>query len=622
MLFRSKESPTGTIQLVSDASFEFLAVAEEGYEFAGWTNALGETICESTYFNHVGTKDEKLVANFIDVVDPYGTIELIDKAGLNMSEMDSTGLVQYSTEGYVIAIQSGDDHSGVDTIEYQIVKEGETFDDQNNWITYESFPQPEITQDMHAIVYVRVTDRFQNSIVFSSDPFVVDAKGISIEMSPNFTESVFMNDKNAMISVKVTENLAGMTDLVYTVNKKEYKPEDTEFVITDLPDGEYVVEVKATDRAGHTMCSQVEVKKDTAQPTIAVTGNPTEMARSITLQLATSGGISKVKNVTVNGVKVEGDSYPVKSNGIYTFVITNYAGSTTTQIVEVRNLVTEVASLTSTESRVIEVGKSVKMGYTLLPVDATYQNVTFVSSNPKVASISQDGVLIANKIGTTKITIQSADNPSVNCVVNVKVVLPKAKSVKVKRRSAKQRIVTWRGTYQAKKYAVYRATSLDGKYKLVATVRSSVYIDKDVKKNKKYYYKIVNIAKKVEYSSFISASSVTKSKTNTEENTNESSSSVKKLTRCSNVKVKSNKSNITLQWNGVKSATHYKVYRAESEYGAYEEIALVEGKNKYKDRRVENGKTYFYRVAAVKMNEDIVSGLSTWSKYVMIKKTK
>lgn len=69
---------------------------------------------------------------------------------------------------------------------------------------------------------------------------------------------------------------------------------------------------------------------------------------------------------------------------------------------------------------------------------------------------------------------------------------PAAKAVKVK---AKKKAVTvkWSKAPRAKGYQIYRATSKNGKYKLVKTVKNNktfTYKDKKVKKGKTYYYKV------------------------------------------------------------------------------------------------------------------------------------
>ena len=65
---------------------------------------------------------------------------------------------------------------------------------------------------------------------------------------------------------------------------------------------------------------------------------------------------------------------------------------------------------------------------------------------------------------------------------------------KVRAKAGKKKItVQWKKTDGATGYKVYRATKKNGKYKAVKTIkkqRTVKYVDKKVKKNKRYYYKV------------------------------------------------------------------------------------------------------------------------------------
>ena len=55
-------------------------------------------------------------------------------------------------------------------------------------------------------------------------------------------------------------------------------------------------------------------------------------------------------------------------------------------------------------------------------------------------------------------------------------------------------ILTWKKVNGASGYEIYRATSKNGKYKKIATVKKNsaktTYKDRKLAKNKKYYYKV------------------------------------------------------------------------------------------------------------------------------------
>lgn len=69
----------------------------------------------------------------------------------------------------------------------------------------------------------------------------------------------------------------------------------------------------------------------------------------------------------------------------------------------------------------------------------------------------------------------------------------KPKSFKVKAKSKKKNVVSWKTVKNASGYIVYRSTSKNGTYKTVKTIKkqkTKSYTDKSVKSKKKYYYKV------------------------------------------------------------------------------------------------------------------------------------
>lgn len=79
--------------------------------------------------------------------------------------------------------------------------------------------------------------------------------------------------------------------------------------------------------------------------------------------------------------------------------------------------------------------------------------------------------------------ISSANAAKVNSKVN------KA-SLTLKKYGKKQVKVTIKSTKGATGYKIYRSTSKNGKYKCIKTTTAKTYIDKKVKKGKRYYYKV------------------------------------------------------------------------------------------------------------------------------------
>lgn len=73
------------------------------------------------------------------------------------------------------------------------------------------------------------------------------------------------------------------------------------------------------------------------------------------------------------------------------------------------------------------------------------------------------------------------------------------------------------------------------------------------------------------------------------------------------VKAKRVKSKVKLTWKKVKGADGYEIYRATSKKGKYQKIKTLKKGTivSYTDGKAKKGKTYYYKVRAVKMPENI-----------------
>lgn len=83
------------------------------------------------------------------------------------------------------------------------------------------------------------------------------------------------------------------------------------------------------------------------------------------------------------------------------------------------------------------------------------------------------------------------------------------------------------------------------------------------------------------------------------------------------VKNKSSKS-ATITWEKIKGADEYVIYRSTKKNGTYKEVATVTGTS-YKDKGLTKGKTYYYKIKAVNVND---FGIATDGEFSKIKKIK
>lgn len=140
----------------------------------------------------------------------------------------------------------------------------------------------------------------------------------------------------------------------------------------------------------------------------------------------------------------------------------------------------------------------------------------------------------------------------------------------------------WTKTSGTSKYKVYRATSKNGKYKLIKTTTSKSYKDKSAKYGQKYYYKVRSVK---------SGYSLDSSKV----------SSTARLNKPVIIDYGTNDKtgNIWIKWKKVPNADKYKIYRAKSGSSKYE-YAATTSKTTYTDKKSTNpAKTYSYKVRAV-----------------------
>lgn len=141
--------------------------------------------------------------------------------------------------------------------------------------------------------------------------------------------------------------------------------------------------------------------------------------------------------------------------------------------------------------------------------------------------------------------------------------------------------LSWDKVANADSYNIYRATSKNGTYKLVATSLIPSYIDTQTKAGVRRYYKVAAVSGNVE----CTVSSV-----------------VYRVADCAAPVVKggnvSSTGYVKLTWNSVVGAEKYVVYRATSKNGTYKKMYTTTGTS-YTNTNAKAGTTYYYKVKAL-----------------------
>ncbi len=138
----------------------------------------------------------------------------------------------------------------------------------------------------------------------------------------------------------------------------------------------------------------------------------------------------------------------------------------------------------------------------------------------------------------------------------------------------------WTKIAGAEKYRIYRQTNGSTEWKLLDTTKKNTFTDKTAKSGTKYNYRVRAVAGD-DMSSFATVGRYYLS--------------TPKLTSVNNAS-----SGVKVNWEKVKGAQGYKIYRKTSEKGNWKLIDTTTNNKKfyYVDKTAENGKTYYYSVQA------------------------
>ena len=162
--------------------------------------------------------------------------------------------------------------------------------------------------------------------------------------------------------------------------------------------------------------------------------------------------------------------------------------------------------------------------------------------------------------------------------------------------------IKWKKVTGANGYQVYRATSKNGKYKLVKDIKNTntvSYKDAKLTTGKTYYYKVRAYKVVNNKNTYAAYSAVKKVKV------------VPATVKIGKIVKRGNAQKVS--WKKVSGATGYRVYQATSKNGKYKMVKDInKGKTtSYTTQNLKNGKTYFYKVRAYRT----VGGKKVYGSY-------
>ena len=236
-------------------------------------------------------------------------------------------------------------------------------------------------------------------------------------------------------------------------------------------------------------------------------------------------------------------------------------------------------------------GYDIKLKATVVPEDAVEKKLTYVSSDPSIAEVQEDGTVLGKKEGTVQITVSATDGSNVQKMVNVTVTKVMARNISFN--DSRWRIVQG-GSFTIKtsfkpsdvenKSLSYASTNtkvatvnasgfVKGKYPGLAYIKVSTLDGSNITKS----VKVIVLPKKVSY-----------------------------------VRAKRSGSRNRISWSKVSGASGYSIYRSTSRNGYYRKMDMTGSQKRWiKDSAVTSGVTYYYSVRAYKM----INGKPRYGKY-------
>lgn len=251
-------------------------------------------------------------------------------------------------------------------------------------------------------------------------------------------------------------------------------------------------------------------------------------------------------------------------------------------------------------------GSKVNLKVTASPAGGEFNNIYVLkSSNPNVATISDDGTIIARATGITTITAYTISGASNSVTFSVSPAKPQ--NVKASAKTTTSAEITWDSVPNVTGYNIYRSASKNGTFSKVGNSTTNSFTDKGISKGKTYYYKVasyVNSDGKQAVSSYSTVVSV--------------KAAAPAPAQISAKKAKSGSAKIT--WSKSTGANGYEIYMSASSKGKFTKAGTITKSSTvtFTKSGLKAGKTYYFKVRAY----TTVGGKKVYSDYTKTVKVK
>lgn len=430
--------------------------------------------------------------------------------------------------------------------------------------------------------------------------------------APILTEAISLSDSTVQLKLGETKALTAIvlpenaTDksVAWTSSDETIAKVDSEGNVTAMNLGKAMIMATAQDRSGISAACQVTVVPILTEE-IALSDSAAQMKPGETKDLTATVLPENAtdKNVTWTSsdetvAKVSGSGTVTAVNPgktIVTAMAQDGSGINTACQVTVVPILTEEITLSDTSLTLAE-GASSTLKAAVKPERATNQAIAWTTSNAKVATVSANGTIKAERAGNAVLTAMAKDGSGAKATCAVKVTPVFAKlSMKAASSGHDSIKLSWSKDKRAGGYKVYRRTAENKNFKVIADTKKQSYADKKLATGQKYTYKVRayrTIDGKKVYGSYSTAKSA------------------KPIPAPAKAKVKAGKGKITVKWNPVPGAEKYVVYKSTQKNKGYYK-ARITVKTAFTDTDMKSGKTYYYKVR----NYKTVKGKKIYGKY-------
>lgn len=277
----------------------------------------------------------------------------------------------------------------------------------------------------------------------------------TVTVAAKIIEASSIKLSNTTAELKVNETIT----LTATVNPENTTDKTLTWKSSDEATATVDADGKVTAKAIGEATITVSCGKATASCKVTVIATPVESIKlnltelnltegeKASLKVTFTPGSATDKSLTwsssdnsVATVSAAGEVTAVKA-GKATITATSANGKTATCVVtvEAKDIPVVSVSLDKTELKLTE-GDKATLTATITPADATDHDLDWTSSNPKVASVSDNGEVTALKAGTATITVATHNGKSATCTVSVAAKIINASAITLSKTEASLKV--------------------------------------------------------------------------------------------------------------------------------------------------------------------------------------